>query len=133
MAIVIDASVAIAWCLRDRPGAPDADATIEQGSAEGIVVPDLFWHEVRSTLLVGERKGRIKVGTMNDHMKDIRSLSIETDADHADEAVSNLSRKHGLSGYDAAYLETAVRHKAKLSTLDKKLAHAAANEGVSGD
>ena len=70
---------------------------------------------------------------MNDHMKDIRTLSIETDADHADEAVSSLSRKHGLSGYDAAYLETAVRHKAQLSTLDKKLACAAANEGVASD
>ena len=41
MAIVIDASVAIAWCLRDRPGTLVADATIEQGGLEGIVVPDL--------------------------------------------------------------------------------------------
>ena len=130
MAIVIDASIAIAWCLRDRPGTPDADAVIAQGGLEGIVVPDLFWHEVRSVLLVGERRGRIKIGTMNDHMKDIRTLSIETDADHADEAVSTLSRRHGLSGYDAAYLETAIRRKAKLSTLDKKLAVAAANERI---
>ena len=130
MAIVIDASIAIAWCLRDRPGTPDADAVIAQGGLERIVVPDLFWHEVRSVLLVGEHKGRIKTGTMNDHMKDIRTLSIETDADHPDEAVSTLSRRHGLSGYDAAYLETAIRRKAKLSTLGKKLAVAAANERI---
>ena len=84
MAIVIDASAAIAWCLRDRPGTPDADATIEHGAVEGIIVPDLFWHEARSTLLVGERKGRIDVGIMNDHMADVRMLSIEADADHAD-------------------------------------------------
>ena len=128
MATVIDASIAIAWCLRDRSGTPDADVAIERGGAEGIIVPDLFWHEVRSVLLVGERKGRIEVGTMNDHMQDVRMLSIETDADHADEAVSVLSRKLGLSGYDAAYLETAIRRRAKLATLDKKLAHAAANE-----
>lgn len=57
-------------------------------------------------------------------------LSTEMDADHADEAVSILSRKHGLSGYDAAYLETAIRRRAKLATLDKKLARAAAEEGV---
>ena len=133
MAIVIDASIAIAWCLRDRSGTPDADVAIERGGAEGIIVPDLFWHEVRSVLLVGERKGRIAVGTMSDHMQDVRMLSIETDADHADEAVSILSRKHGLSGYDAAYLETAIRRKAKLATLDKKLARAATNERVSSD
>ena len=131
MAIVIDASVAIAWCLRDRPGTPVADATIEQGGVEGIVVPDLFWHEVRSVLLVGERKGRIEAGTMNDHMADVRMLSIETDAAHADDAVATLSRKHSLSGYDAAYLETAIRRRAKLATLDKELARAAADEGVS--
>ena len=71
-------------------------------------VPDLFWHEMHSTLLVGERKGRIDVGTMNDHMQDVRMLSIETDARHADDAAAALSRKHGLSGYDAAYLETAI-------------------------
>ena len=105
MAIVIDASVAIAWCVRDRPGTLVADATIEQGGSEGIIVPDLFWHEVRSVLLVGERRGRIEAGTMNDHMAVVRMLSIETDAAHADDAVATLSRKHGLSGYDAAYLE----------------------------
>ena len=133
MAIVIDASVAIAWCLRDRPGTLNAGATVEQGGVEGILVPDLFWHEVRSTLLVGERKGRIEAGTMNDHMKDLRTLSIQTDADQPDDRIASLSRKHGLSGYDAAYLETAIRHKAKLSTLDKKLSRAAAHEGVASD
>ena len=133
MAIVIDASVAIAWCVRDRPGTLVADATIEQGGVEGIAVPDLFWHEVRSTLLVGERKGRIEAGTMNDHMKDLRTLSIQTDAAQSDDTIAALSRKHGLSGYDAAYLETAIRRRAKLATLDKKLAGAAANESLSSD
>ena len=131
MAIVIDASVAIAWCLRDRSGTPAADAAIEQGRLEGIVVPDLFWHEVRSVLLVGEHKGRIEVGTMDDHMKDVRMLSMETDSNHADETISRLAR--GLSGYDAAYLETAMWRRAALSTLDKKLADAAASERVSRD
>ena len=70
---------------------------------------------------------------MNDHMADVRMLSIETDAAHADDAVAALSRKHGLSGYDAAYLETAIRRRAKLVTLDKELARAAADEGVSSD
>ncbi len=66
-------------------------------------------------------------------MEDIRALDIETDADHADEAVFALARKHGLSGYDAAYLETAIRRRATLATLDKDLARAAADEDVSSD
>ena len=133
MALVVDASVAIARLLRDRPGTPYADAVVERGGVEGMVVPDLFWHELRSALIVAEGKGRIVVGTMGDHMKDIRSLQIETDGDHADESVAALAHKHGLSGYDAAYLETAIRREAKLATLDKKLAGAAADEGVLDD
>ena len=133
MVLVVDASVGIAWLLRDRPGTPYADAVVERGGVEGMIVPDLFWHELRSTLIVAEVKGRIVLGTMGDHMKDIRSLQIETDGGHADESVAALARKHGLSGYDAAYLETAIRRGAKLATLDKKLARAAADEGVLDD
>ena len=130
MAVVVDATVAIAMRLRDRPGTPYADAAIERGETEGMVVPDLFWHEVRSVLIVAERNGRIDDGGMIRHMKAIRQLTIETDADQADEAVSALARKHRLSGYDATYLETAVRRQDHLATLDKKLARAAAEEGV---
>ena len=130
MAIVIDASVAIAWCVRDRAGTGYADAAIERGASEGIVVPDLFWHEVRSVLLVGERKERIEVGAMEDHMEALRELSIQTDGRQTDGQVAALVRRHHVSGYDAAYLETAKRHRAKLATLDKKLAGAAVDEGV---
>ena len=131
MAVVIDASIAIARRLRDRPGTPCADSVIEQGGSESIVVPDLFWHEVRSVLLVAERQGRIDVGTTEDHLKDLRQLSLQSDSDQDDDRLTALARHHGLSGYDAAYLETAKRRGAKLATLDKKLAAAAAREGVS--
>ena len=131
MAIVIDASIAIAWCLRDREGTFYADAVVEQGGLEGTLAPDLFWHEVRSVLLVGERRGRIDAGTTEDHLKDLRGLSLQTDSGQDDDQIAALARRHRLSGYDAAYLETAMRRRAKLATLDRKLAAAAAGEGVS--
>ena len=133
MAVVIDASIAIARRLRDRPGTPCADSVIEQGGLESIVVPDLFWHEVRSVLLVAERRGRIDAGTTEDHLKDLRQLSFQSDSDQDDNRITALARHHDLSGYDAAYLETAKRRGARLATLDKKLAAAAAREGVSID
>ena len=133
MAIVIDASIAIARRLRDRPGTPYADSVIEQGGLENVVVPDLFWHEVRSVLLIAERRGRIDAGTTEDHLKDLRQLSLQSDSDQEDDRIAALARRHGLSGHDAAYLETAMRRGAKLATLDRKLAHAAAAEGVSID
>ena len=130
MPIVIDASVAIAWRLRDREGTPFADSTIEVGESEGMIVPDLFWHEVRSVLLVAERQGRIEIGSTEDHMQTFRKLRPETDGGQDDDQVAALARRHALGGYDAAYLETAKRRGAGLATLDKKLASAAANEGV---
>ena len=41
-----------------------------------------------------------------------------------------LARKHGLTAYDAAYLELAVRLGAPISTLDRALAGAAPAEGL---
>ena len=130
MALVIDASVAIAWRLRDREGTPYADSAIERGGLESVVVPDLFWHEVRNVLLGAERKGRIDAGTAEDHLKDLRQLSFQSDSDQDDDQTAALARRHGLSGYDAAYLETAIRRGAELATLDKSLAKAAAKESV---
>ena len=64
-------------------------------------------------------------------MQAIRLLPLSTDGDQDDGQIAALARRHGLSGYDAAYLETAMRHRAKLATPDRKLAAAAAGEGVS--
>ena len=130
MAVVIDATIAIARRLRDRPGTPYADAVVERGGLDAIIVPDLFWHEVRSVLLVAELKGRIKAGTAEDHLKNLRQLSLQTDSEQSDDQITALARHHALSGYDAAYLETAKRRGAKLATLDRKLASAAVDEGV---
>ena len=130
MAIVIDASVAIAWRLRDREGTPYADSAIDRGGLGNIIVPDLFWHEVRNVLLGAERKGRIDAGTAEDHLKDLHQLSLQSDSDQDDGQIAALARRHGLSGYDAAYLETAIHRGAELTTLDKRLAAVASKEGV---
>ena len=131
MAFVIDASVAIAWCLRDRDGTAQADAAMERASSETIIVPGLFWYEVRSVLVVAERKNRIEADAAERHLERLRTLRFVTDDEQDDRNIIALSRRHGLSGYDAAYLETAKRHGAKLATLDKRLAAAAVGEDVS--
>ena len=42
----------------------------------------------------------------------------------------DLSRHHGLSAYQATYLELAMRRMSVLATFDKKLAEAARAAGV---
>lgn len=133
MAIVIDASVAIAWCLRDRDSTARADAVMDLASTETVIVPSLFRHEIRSVLVVAERNERIEADAVESHIERLRILRFVTDDDQDDRQAIALSRRHRLSGYEAAYLETAKRRGAKLATLDKKLGAAAAEEGVSID
>jgi predicted nucleic acid-binding protein len=42
----------------------------------------------------------------------------------------NLSRKHKLSVYDAAYLDLAIRESTGIATLDRELESACLIEGV---
>lgn len=49
---------------------------------------------------------------------------------HAWSATLKLATLHGLTIYDASYLELAVRLNAPLATLDRDLRQAAAAEGV---
>ena len=57
-AVVIDASVAAAWCFPDEPVAA-AERALEDLSRHGGVVPAIFRYEIRNTLIVSERRGRI--------------------------------------------------------------------------
>ena len=45
-----------------------------------------------------------------------------------DDTVMALTRKHSLTAYDAAYLETALRRGDSLATLDRALRRAALDE-----
>ena len=130
MALVIDASVAAAWCFQDEMGSVEADMLMSRVAEQGGIVPNLFWHEMRNLLIVAERKGRIESKTAEAHLQRVRSLPLVTDDRQDDAETLALCRRYGLSGYDAAYLETAKRRGTSLGTLDKKLEKAARNENV---
>lgn len=63
-------------------------------------------------------------------MNRLRLLPLVTDHDQDDARTLVLARRHALSSYDAAYLETAKRRGATIATLDAKLATAATAEGI---
>ena len=63
----------------------------------------------------------------------LQDLAIEVDtgtAQHALESTLQLARRFGLSAYDAAYLDLALREGLPLATLDAGLLDAAAATGV---
>ena len=128
MAIVLDASMALAWCFPEEEGAPKADAVAVRLINEPGIAPRIFWYEVRNVLVMAERRGRIdREGTMR-FLGRLGELQIEIDDSHVEADTLDLAHRHRLTFYDAAYLETAIRYQATLATLDNELDAAARRE-----
>ena len=129
MAIVIDVSIAASWCFPDEQ-ADAAERAFDELPRLGGVVPGIFRYEIRNVLIVNERRGRIDQAGSARFLTSLRALRLMQDDAHDEDTVMALARKHRLSAYDAAYLETALRRGDSLATLDKELANAAAAERV---
>ncbi len=127
--LVIDASIAACWLL---PSEADqrADQALERLSRGGGVVPDLWRHEMRNILLTQERRGRIDAVFSARALVLLAQLPLRIDSAADDTVTVALARRHGLTAYDAAYLELAVRQSCPLATLDTALARAASAESV---
>ena len=109
---------------------PTAIRTIGRVIETGGVVPRIWWYELRNALLMNERRGRITAQQVADTLADSAALGIEIDDRHDEASILGLARQHGLSVYDAAYLEVAYRRRLPLATLDQLLSTAAAANGV---
>lgn len=129
MAVVIDSSVAASWCLPDEASGL-SEAALRLVEAGGMVVPPLFWYELRNVLVVSERRGRIDVATSTAGLKRIAALPARIDDRHDETLLLTLARTHALTVYDTAYLELAKRIEAPLATFDKALRRVAAAEAV---
>lgn len=129
MPLVVDSSAIIALALSDEDAAY-AEAVLSALIDEVAVAPMLFWFEVRNVLIVNERRGRITVSQTDDFLRELVTLPITLDTAPHDSDVISLARAHGLSVYDAGYLELAKRCDGTLATLDQKLSEAASSEGV---
>lgn len=132
MNFVVDASVALSWCFEDE-GDDYTVVVLEELRSSEAVAASLWPLEVTNGLLTAERRGRIKLTHARRFARLLLSLPIVIDPvarSAAFEAVYLMARNHGLTSYDAAYLELAVRLGVPLATLDGPLRRAAAREGV---
>lgn len=97
------------------------------------MVPRHWFLEVGNTLLMGERRKRCSEADTANFLGILRALAIEPDPEpmaHVAASTFALARGHGLTLYDAAYLELAMRASRPLATLDKELRTAAKKAGV---
>jgi predicted nucleic acid-binding protein len=127
MPFVLDASVAACWAFEDVDH-PVAALALERVRADEACVPSLWWFEVRNTLIVNERRGRLTESDTTAFLRALARLNIAVDRSPDEADVLMLARRRRLTVYDAAYLELARREGVPLATLDTALAAAARAE-----
>ena len=129
---VLDCSVTMSWVFPDE--ASEATDRLRESMIEGrAFVPALWLVEVGNVLLTATRRGRISAGEWPRIRTNLEALPVEIDpvsTSRAWGATLELAREHRLSGYDATYLELAVRMQLPLATLDRALAASARAEGL---
>jgi hypothetical protein len=81
MPFVLDASIAACWAFDDEDH-PVAALALERVRTDEARVPSLWWFEVRNTLIVNERRGRLLLdpGAFLDHERAIRDGEAGLDA-----------------------------------------------------
>ncbi len=132
MLFVLDCSVTMAWVFPDE-ASERTDALRESLLTDSAIVPVLWSVEVANVLLVAARRGRITEADWPHIRGSLDALPIDVDTASTSAVLDRalpVASEHGLSVYDALYLELALRFNAPLATLDKKLAAAAAAAGV---
>ncbi len=133
MNLVVDASFALAWVLEDE-ATPETDRVLDALGAGGKAFVPALWHwEIGNALLSVERQKRCSGAEASRHLALLRLLPIELDeaaVSQAWSATRALAQKHKLTGYDAAYLELAIRRSLPLASLDAELLAAAKRESL---
>jgi predicted nucleic acid-binding protein len=130
---VVDASVALAWCFEDEATNWTEEFLERLRQGDRIIFPAHWATEVANALLMGVRRKRIKPEQTQLLWEELGRLPIDTEpalTTVRGKEVLALGEKHGLTVYDAAYLELARRYQLPLGTLDADLRKAAQAEGV---
>lgn len=127
---VVDACSAVGLVLGEMVATPATERALRGIVRHRVAVPALYWYEVRNALLKARRDGRIDRAGLQRALKEIAQIRTEVEDNHDERQVYALAELHGLTFYDASYLEMAIRRGAALATVDGKLAKAAKAENV---
>jgi predicted nucleic acid-binding protein len=126
--IVLDASVAVAWCFEDEKSHFTEGILDLLSAGTEVLTPSIWPFEVANALLAAERRKRITVARVTALLRRIAGLPISVDpieSGRAFEQILSVARQQNLTEYDAAYLELALRTGFPLATLDDDLKQAA--------
>ncbi|MGH7714405.1 MAG: type II toxin-antitoxin system VapC family toxin [Vulcanimicrobiaceae bacterium] len=129
MILVLDASITASWIFADERDAYATQVAEKVAAGRGLV-PALWRWEIQNVLLSAHRAKRINETELAQYVSDLQELNIEVDLDPKFGVELSIARHHGLTVYDAAYLELAMRRNCKLATKDDELRRAAESAGL---
>lgn len=124
---VLDCSITMAWCFEDESN-EYTDVILENLTNKTALVPTIWPLEMANVLLLSKKKKRITEVQAASFIDALSSLPIVVDQSTSSRAMHSifvLAGKLGLTIYDAAYLELALRERIPLLTLNNALIKAA--------
>ena len=126
---VIDASVTMPWFFPDE-ATPFTEGLLDALGAHELWVPTLWVLECTNVLQSAQRRRRIDATRRAEIASQLSELPVRLDPESPDfVGLDRLASTHGLSAYDAAYLELALRRSLVLVSLDARLLAAAQGLG----
>jgi predicted nucleic acid-binding protein len=119
--LVVDASVSAAWLLPDE-ATPYTESVLQATAERDVWVPALWLLEMGNLLISAQRRKRIDAIKRRELVMAASALRLRVDREPVSMAdMDGLAASHGLSAYDAAYLELALRRSLPMATLDAAL------------
>ena len=130
MPFVLDNSVVSGWYLENQ-ATPYTEAVAQRLRNDGAHVPALWELEFINVLRTACLRRRMDAQHAQAVITQISALPIEVDRSTVLRSeLLGLALRFGLSAYDAAYLELALRLQCPLATQDAALHAAALSSGV---
>lgn len=132
-AVVLDASVTLAFLIASQGDQAAFSILTEIRHGVSAIVPVLWFPETANGLLVAQRRRRLTPVQRQRALALLADVAVQIDDASGQTAfrrTSQLAEEHGLTVYDATYLELALRRGARLASRDAALRSAARRSGV---
>jgi predicted nucleic acid-binding protein len=127
---VLDNSVLCGWFLANQ-ASDYGDAVAQQLRHVDAHAPWLLQLECTNVLRTACRRGVMTIGSAHTVVDQVNLLPIHIDPTPPQPAnLLSLALRFGLTSYDAAYLELALRLQLPVATRDAELAEAAWASGI---
>jgi predicted nucleic acid-binding protein len=132
--IVLDASAAGAWVMPDEPNPAAQDLFVQSRlTADQFHAPMLWLWEMGNMLVMAHVRKRIAADLVERGLELLAQARIRFDGApnaHRQQQVARLAATHGLTYYDASYLELVLRLNGQLASRDQQLLAAARSCGI---